>query len=380
MNDSLRTWAEIDIDALKHNYRLAKKLSKNRPVMPVIKGDAHGHGAVRVGRLFQEEGAAAFAVACISEAVTLRKNGITVPILILGWTAPLEAGILAENDITQSVFSLEYGKELSKMAQELNVNLKVHVKIDSGMTRTGIYAQKDASAAAGEVMEIAGLPCMDVTGIFTHYAVADMPEKEDFTRWQFENFCAVLDSLKKRGFDMSHVTVHASNSAVIMYHPESYFDMVRLGVMMYGLYPANVYEEGGPLIPAMTLKSKVVQVKDIDEGAKISYGCTFTAEHPMTIAVVAAGYADSYPRALSGKGAYAVINGERCPQVGRICMDMCMVDVTGKDVHEGDEVILYGKGGMSHEDVAQLSGSINCEHTSLLTERVKKVYITSEED
>ena len=380
MDDSLRTWAEIDLDALRHNYNLAKKLSGNRPIMPVIKGDAHGHGAVRLAKLFQKEGAASFAVACLSEAVTLRENGITVPILILGWTSPSDTAALASYDITQSIFSPEYAKELSEKAAGLSVTVKAHVKIDSGMTRTGIYAQKDASAAAGAVMEITRLPGICVNGIFTHYAVADVPEKEDFTRWQFENFCAVLRELEKRGLDMSCITVHASNSAVIMYHPESHFDMVRLGVMMYGLYPANVYEEDGPLVPAMTLKSRVAQVKDIDEGAKISYGCTYTAEHPMTVAVVAAGYADSYPRTLSGKGAYAVINGEKCPQVGRICMDMCMFDVTGKNVREGDEVILYGKGGMSHEDVAQLSGSINCEHTSLLTERVRKVYISLEEE
>jgi len=397
--DTLRAWAEIDLAALRYNYEYGKHLAGGRPVMPVIKGDAHGHGAVVFGRYMERLGAAAFAVACLSEAVSLRETGISKPILILGWTDPSCAPELLKYDITQSAFDLDYAKALSNALADMNASvsagddsraandsaagasarLKVHAKVDTGMTRTGISAQKDPKAAADTILAVAALPNLELTGIFTHYAVADVPEKEAFTAWQLSNFQKALAALTEKGFDLSKVTVHASNSAVIMYHPESHFDMVRMGVMMYGMYPSDDYENHGELRPVLTLKARVAQVKDIAEGACISYGCTFTAPKPMRIAVVTAGYADSYPRALSGKGAWAMIAGHKCAQIGRICMDMCMFDVTGTDVKAGDEVILYGEGGMSHEDIAHMAGSMNCEHTCLLPERVKKVYINTEE-
>jgi len=381
--ESGRTWAEIDLGALKHNYDYTKSLVHGLPIMPVIKGDAHGHGAVELGRCLEQLGAAAFAVACLPEAVVLREAGIKIPILILGWTDPVCAGELLRYDITQSAYSFDYAKALSEAAadflktsaEESSALLKVHAKIDSGMTRTGISAQQDPIAAAGTILAVSALPNLKLTGIFTHYAAADVPQKNDFTAWQLANFKATLAALEKKGLDFAGITVHASNSAVIMYHPESHFDMVRMGVMMYGMYPSDDYENHGELEPVLTLKTTVAQVKDIKEGACISYGCTYTAPRDMRIAVAAAGYADSYPRALSGKGAWANIGGNRCPQIGRICMDMCMFDVTGTDVKAGDEVILYGKGGMSHEDIAHMAGSINCEHTCLLPARVTKVYI-----
>jgi len=391
--ESRRTWAEIDLSALRHNYEYAVSLTGGKPVMPVIKGDAHGHGAVTLGRFLEKLGAAAFAVACLTEAVELREAGIRVPILILGYTDPADAGELVKYDITQSAFDVGYAKALNDAAGIAGAEhteaacagktagsgdrkaVKIHVKIDSGMTRTGISAQQDPEAAADAVLAIASLPNLKLTGIFTHYAVADVPQKDAFTAWQLANFKATLSFLKEKGLDFSGITVHASNSAVIMYHPESHFDMVRMGVMMYGMYPSDDYENHGELRPVLTLKTTVAQVKEIREGACISYGCTYTAPRDMRIAVAAAGYADSYPRALSGKGAWANIKGARCPQVGRICMDMCMFDVTGTDVKAGDEVILYGACGMSHEEIAHMAGSINCEHTCLLPQRVQKVYI-----
>ena len=384
--DTFRAWAEIDLAALKYNYEYGKALAGGRPVMPVIKGDAHGHGAVVFGKAMEQWGAAAFAVACLSEAITLRDAGITKPILILGWTDPSCAPELVRYDLTQSAFDLNYAKALNDALTEdagCSVSaggpcrLKVHAKIDTGMTRTGLNAQQDPGAAADGVLAVSRLPHLELTGIFTHYAVADVPEKEAFTAWQLSNFKAVLAALTDKGFDLSKITVHASNSAVIMYHPESHFDLVRMGVMMYGMYPSDDYKNHGELRPVLTLKARVAQVKDIAEGACVSYGCTFTAPRPMRIAVVTAGYADSYPRALSGKGAWAMIAGNRCPQIGRICMDMCMFDVTGTEVKAGDEVILYGAGGMSHEEIAHMAGSINCEHTCLLTERVRKVYLNA---
>ena len=369
-----RAWAEIDTKALEHNLALAKQLS-GRKVMCVIKGNAHGHGAVECGKILEKAGADAFGVACFREGADLRDARLKLPILILGYTEPSLTVAMINKDLIQSAFDLEYAKELNRAAKKVGRKLKVHAKIDTGMTRTGIFAQEDPDKAADEVIAMAELPNLDVCGIFTHFAAADMPEKDDYTAWQLNNFKAVLESLERKGFDTSGIVKHAGNSACILYHPEACFDMVREGVMMYGFYPDGVWKEDGPLEPVLSLCAKVAQVKEIPAGTSVSYGCTFTSPAPMKIAAVSAGYADSYPRALSNKGAWAVINGEKCTQIGRVCMDMCLFDVTGKDVKQGDKVILYGRGGMPLDKVAELTGSINCEATSLLTDRVERVYL-----
>ena len=230
--------------------------------------------------------------------------------------------------------------------------------------------------AAQTILLISQLPNIRVSGIFTHFAAADMPEKADFTQWQADNYRAVLAALKDLGF-RENITCHAGNSATIMYHPDKHFDMVRMGVMMYGLYPDGVWQPDGPLEPILTLKARVAQVKDLPAGACISYGCTATTTRDTKIAVVSAGYADAYPRSLSNTGAYAVINGAKCPQIGRVCMDLCMFDITDAEfpIRRGDEVLLYGKGGMPMEEVARLGNTINCQPLSVLTNRVKKVYV-----
>jgi len=370
--ETLRAWAEIDTGACIHNLKYAKELT-GKKVMCVIKGDAHGHGAAEYGRVLEVNGADAFAVACLTEGIALRESS-SLPILILGWTPAEYAAQLAEADLTQSILDADYARELNEAAAAAGKILPVHIKLDTGMSRTGIYAQADHARATRQIMEIAALPNLQITGIFTHFAAADMPEKDDFTAWQVENYKTVLRELEQLGFDRP-VIHHAGNSAGIMYHPEAHFDMVRMGVMMYGLYPNGIYEADGPLRPALALKARVAQVKELPAGAQISYGCTATTQRPTRIAVITAGYADAYPRSLSNKGAYAVINGQRCPQIGRICMDMCMFDVTDANVRRGDEVILYGKGGMPLEEVAALTGSINCEPPCLLTKRVQKVYL-----
>jgi len=373
MTEKMRTWAEIDTNALVHNLNVARELS-GRKIMCVIKGDAHGHGAVGCGKVLEAHGADAFAVACLSEGISLREGGIRNPILILGWTPAEDAAELAEYQLTQSVLDEEYAIELSAAAQAAGKNLDVHVKLDTGMSRTGIFAQERHDLAAQTVIRISKLPHLKITGIFTHFAAADMPEKDDFTAWQLANYQAVLDELEKQGFDQP-VIHHIGNSACIMYHKETHFDMVRMGVMMYGLYPDGNVKENGELEPVLSLKTRVFQVKELPAGAHISYGCTAKTERPTKIAVVGAGYADAYPRRMSNRGAYAVINGVRCPQIGRICMDLCMFDVTDADVHRGDVAILYGRGGMPMEKVAELADSINCEPLSLLTNRVTKVYV-----
>ena len=370
--ETMRAWAEIDLKALVHNLNLAKKLS-GKKVMCVIKGDAHGHGAVACGKALEEGGADAFAVACLEEGIALREGGITLPILVLGWTPGEFASQLIQYDLIQSVIEEDYALELSRA---VNAPVQVHVKLDTGMSRTGILAQEEPLAAAQTILRISQLPNLNVTGIFTHFAAADMPEKDDFTRWQADNYQAVLDALKGLGFTRN-ITCHAGNSATIMYHPDKHFDMVRMGVMMYGLYPDGVWQPNGSLEPILTLKARVAQVKDLPAGACISYGCTATTNRDTKIAVVSAGYADAYPRSLSNTGAYAVINGSKCPQIGRVCMDLCMFDITDAEVpiHRGNEVILYGKGGMPMEEVARLGNTINCQPLSVLTNRVKKIYV-----
>ena len=371
--DTLRAWVEIDIDAFIHNLGVAKKLTGTK-VMAVVKGNAHGHGAVKASLALEAHGADAFAVACMSEAIELREAGIQAPILVLGWTPAECARQLADYGIAQSVMDEDYALELNEAAAAAGKVVDIHAKLDTGMSRTGIFAQENPAEAAQIVSRIANLPNLNIKGIFTHYAAADMPEKDDFTAWQLSNYKAVLRALETLGFDKP-VVHHTGNSACILNHPETYFDMVRMGVMMYGLYPDGVFPKTGPLKQALTLKARVAQVKQLPAGAAISYGCTAVTSRPTKIAVVTAGYADSYPRSLSNRGAYAVINGVKCPQIGRICMDMCMFDVTDAEVKRGDEAILYGRGGMPMEEIATLAGSINCEPLCLLTNRVKKIYV-----
>lgn len=371
--EKIRAWVEIDTGAFIHNLKLAKRQT-GKKVMAVIKGNAHGHGAVTCGLQLEANGADAFAVACFTEGVALRQGGIQAPILILGWTPTEFAPQLAAYNLTQSVIDEEYAVELNDAAELAGKAVDIHIKLDTGMSRTGIFAQEDPVSAAQAVYRIAKLPSIHVKGIFTHFAAADMPEKDDFTAWQLNNYKSVLRELEAMGFEQK-VVLHTGNSASILYHKDTYFDMVRMGVMMYGLYPNGIFSAEGPLEQALTLKARVAQVKELPAGASVSYGCTYQTERPVRIAVVTAGYADAYPRSMSNKGAYAVINGQRCPQVGRICMDMVMFDVTNADVRRGDEAILYGRGGMPMEEVAALAGSINCEPLCLLTNRVEKIYI-----
>ena len=371
--ETARAWAEINTSAFVHNLHVARELT-GKKIMCVIKGNAHGHGAVACGKVLEAHGADAFAVACFTEGIDLREGGIRLPILILGWTPAEHVGQLADLGLTQSIVDEEYAIELSAAAVAAGKAVDIHVKLDTGMSRTGIFAQESPAAAAETILRIAALPGLRLYGIFTHFAAADMPEKDAFTAWQLENYRAVLRELDAHGFD-TPVVRHAGNSACIMYHSETHFDMVRMGVMMYGFYPDGKFLPDGPLEQALALKARVAQVKELPAGAHISYGCTAKTQRPTRIAVIAAGYADSYPRGLSNKGAYAVINGVKCPQIGRICMDMCMFDVTDADVRRGDEAILYGRGGMPLEEVAALTGSINCEIPSLLTNRVKKIYL-----
>lgn len=365
-----RTWAEIDLGALRHNLGIAKATGKK--VMCVIKANAYGHGAVACGRFLEENGADAFAVASIGEAAELREAGIKLPLLILGYTPPEYVPLLLEYNIAQSAVDEEHALLLSEAAQKIGGRLKVHVKLDTGMSRLGIFAQGEAAAndAAEAVLRICAMKGLEVEGLFTHFSIADEARGDAYTAWQLENYLAVLNRLEREG--VRPPVCHTSNSACILSHPETRVDMVREGIMLYGLYPNSVPQRG-PLQPVMTLKSRVVQVKDFLAGTTVSYGRTFEASAPMRCAVICAGYADGLPRRLSGNFA-VFINGKPFPQVGRVCMDMCMADVSHSDVKRGDEVVLFGAGGISTEQAATTVGTINYELTCLVTPRVQRVY------
>lgn len=372
IHPTARAWAQIDLAAMTHNFNIAKSTGKK--VMCVIKANAYGHGAVPCGLHLQKLGADFFAVACLAEAIELRRGGISKPILILGYTPAEYAAELAQHDITQTVYDMESAKALSAEAAKAGVTIDVHVKVDTGMSRIGIYAQdaEAAASAADEIEHIYGLPGLNVRGVYTHFSVADDMDQTHYTNWQLSNYKAVLDALSVKGI---HPELrHAGNTAAIMNHPDSHFDMIRAGIMLYGMYPDGVHRNG-PLRPVMTLKSRVAQIRELPAGASVSYGRTYETKKPTRMAVITAGYADGHPRRISDDS-YDIINGRSFPQIGRICMDMHMLDVTGDDtVKVGDEVSLWGGEGMTAEQVAERVGTLNYELTCLITPRIARVYV-----
>ena len=373
--DKARSWAEIDLSALKHNFEYASKRI-GRKVICVLKADAYGHGAVECGLYLQKCGAYMFAVAALTEAVAMRKSGITIPIMILGYTSPEYAEILSDFDIEQAIVDEEHAIAMNKAAAKLNKKVKVHIALDTGMSRIGIYAQKNHTAAADAAERIYRMSNLDVVGMFTHFAAADEPDQAEYTMFQYRNFSIVYNRLIERGIRIKNC--HVSNSAAILNSP-IHFDSIRLGISLYGMYPDSKPVKDGPLKPVMSLKARVTQTRTLPQGATISYGRTFTTRRTTHTAVISAGYADGFTRRLSNK-ATVTINGKRYPQIGRICMDVCMADVTdGYDepggVRAGDEVTIIGDGGMSAEEAAQIVGTINYELTCLITNRVKRIYV-----
>ena len=373
--DKARSWAEIDLSALKHNFEYASKRI-GRKVICVLKADAYGHGAVECGLFLQKCGAYMFAVAALTEAVAMRKSGITIPIMILGYTSPEYAEILSDFDIEQAIVDEEHAIAMNKAAAKLNKKVKVHIALDTGMSRIGLYAQKNHTAAADAAERIYRMSNLDVVGMFTHFAAADEPDQAEYTMFQYRNFSIVYNRLIERGIRIKNC--HVSNSAAILNSP-IHFDSIRLGISLYGMYPDSKPVKDGPLKPVMSLKARVTQTRTLPQGATISYGRTFTTRRTTHTAVISAGYADGFSRRLSNK-ATVTINGKRYPQIGRICMDVCMADVTdGYDepggVRAGDEVTIIGDGGMSAEEAAQIVGTINYELTCLITNRVKRIYV-----
>lgn len=375
LSPAARTWAEIDCNALLHNFNIARRTGKK--VMCVIKADAYGHGAVRCGRFLERHGADAFAVACLQEALDLRAGGITRPVLILGHTSAEYAALLAANTITQTVVDESAANELDAAARAAGVTVDVHIKLDTGMSRAGLLAQGEENGmeAARAAERICHLPNLHVTGMYTHFSVADTPAEDAYTAWQLENYMRVYRYLSEKG--LRPETCHTSNSACILAHPETQIDMVREGIILYGMYPDSVPRQG-ELRPVMTLKTRVSQVRALPAGTTVSYGRTYRSDAPFQTAVMLAGYADGYPRRLSNNTTIT-IHGKRYPQVGRICMDMCMANITGaEDIARGDEVTLIGGDSITWEEAAEKVGTINYELTCLVTARTKRIYLNED--
>ncbi len=380
MNMVKRTWAEISLNAIEHNYNVIRnKVADGTKVCCVIKADGYGHGAVELSQIYEKLGADFFAVSNIDEGIEIRKSGSKLPIVILGYTPVSEAENLAEYDISQAVFSLEYAKELSEKCVEEDCICKMHIKVDSGMSRIGFMCQEFPrdEYSIEEICEACCLPNLEVEGLFTHFCVSDEDaEGREFTNKQYENFIHVRDSLKKRGVDIS--VVHCSNSGAIEDYPETCCDMVRAGIILYGLAPSSKLADRLDLVPAMTLKTVVAFVKEVQKGATISYGRTFTADRKMKIATVPIGYADGFIR-QNAKDGYMTVNGKKAKIVGRICMDQTMLDVTDiEDVKTGDEVVVFGTGENGEptaDSLAENTGTINYETVCLVGKRVPRIYI-----
>lgn len=370
-----RAWAEISLDNIAHNIREIRRITgKNAEIMGVVKADAYGHGVMEVAKTLLENGASRFAVSMLDEAIQLRRAGIEVPILILGYTDPRRANEIIENDVTQSVFSHDLAQALSDEAVRQGKKVKIHIKIDTGMSRIGFLP---GYSAVKNVVEISRLPNIIIEGLFTHFATADEKNRE-YTNTQFERFMSICCELQRIGI---HIPVkHCANSAAIIEYPEMHLDMVRPGIILYGMYPSDdVNKAKIDLKPAMTLKANVIMVKEVEKNTSISYGRIFTTGRTSKIATIPIGYADGFNRMLSNKGK-VLINGEFAPVVGRVCMDQCMVDITdiGSDVEVGDEVVLIGAQGQNNitaEDVAQTIGMINYELVCIVGKRIPRAFV-----
>lgn len=366
-------WAEIDLDAIAYNTRNIKQLIGNKDLIAVVKANCYGHGAIDIIPTLLENGASRLAVAMISEALEIRENKITAPIMILGFT-PLYLGEeLINNDIEQTVYDLDYARELSKIALSFNKKAKIHIAIDTGMGRIGFLPNEKS---IDDITEIYSLEGIDVVGIFTHFSTSDEKDKE-YSHQQFTKMMSMMDELQKRGVNIP--LKHVANSGAIIDLPNTYLDAVRAGIILYGYYPSDeVNKSNLALKPALTLKATITNVKTLEKDMYISYGRTFKTTNKTIVATIPVGYADGYIRKL-GENGKVIIKDQFVPIIGRICMDQFMIDVTNiPDVKIGDEVILLGeKNGLKYnaDDMAEKLGTINYEVTCMLKSRLPRVYI-----
>ena len=368
----MRVRADVDLDAIHHNLSLAKSvINKDTQLMAVIKADGYGHGANQIAK-YCDDVIDRYAVAIPEEGIDLRKAGFTKPINLLGYTHPTQYEDVINYDLIPAIFTLDMAKTLSQKALSMNKTVKIHIKLDTGMSRIG-FADNEKSVDV--IKEISLLPNLEVDGIFSHFARADEKDKS-VARSQFERFTNFVNKLKSKGLEIPNC--HISNSAAIMELSDMNLQIVRSGIITYGLYPSEEMDkENFKIIPAMELKSQVSFVKTLKAGTPVGYGGTYVTDKETVIATIPVGYADGYPRSLSNKGR-VIIKGQSAPIVGRVCMDQFMVDVTCiEGVKQGDEVTLMGKEGekfISCEELSGLAGSFNYEFVCNISKRVPRVY------
>jgi alanine racemase len=370
------TWLEIDLDAVAANTRLLKSLVGDKTqIMAVVKANAYGHGAVEVSRVVLKNGATRLAVATWEEGAELREAKISAPILVLGVSTQDDLEALIYYDLIAGIGEVEVAKKLSEMAKKYKKGVKIHINIDTGMARLGVRARE----AVQVIREITKLPQITVEGIFTHFASSGEEDKRA-TYQQFKKFRQVIDELKREGI---HIPLHhVADSATLLDLPSLHLDIVRPGIAIYGAYPSPRIKNRIPLQPVSSLKTKIISLRNLPPGSKVSYGGTYVTIKPTRVATLAVGYADGYPRVMSNKG-QVLIRGKRSPIIGRVCMDHCMVDVTHlPQVKIGDEVVLWGKQGeecISLEEIASRMGTIVYEVVPLVDRRrVPRLFLQEE--
>lgn len=372
MKKYARVQAEIDLDIIRENVKEIKKhLKDETKFMAIIKADGYGHGAIPIAHALNPH-IDGFGVATIREAENLRNAGIDKMILILGFTFEEFYREIIEFDISQTIFSLESAQKLNEEAKKQGKKAKVHIAIDTGMGRIGF---QDSLESADIIKEISELEYIQLEGIFTHYAAADERDKTSVNK-QMRRYHKFIERVEELGVKIP--IHHSSNSAAIIDHPEANFDMVRAGIITYGLFPSEeVHKERLQIKPALSLRSHVIFVKEVEAGEGISYGSTYITPKKMKIATIPVGYADGFPRKLSNRG-YVLIHGKRADILGRVCMDQTMVDVTDiEDVKAGDRVTIIGEDmgeEVTVEELAAMTDTINYEFVCNLTKRVPRIY------
>lgn len=369
-----RAWAQIDLDAIEHNYAaLRRRCGDGVRFLGVVKADAYGHGAVRVASVLQELGADYLAVSSLDEAMELRANGIVMPILILGHTPTEQVPNLIANNITQTVTCLAKAQEYNAAAESFGAKLRVHMKVDTGMSRLGVLcAGRHFETGVSGIVDSCNMPFLDVEGIFTHFSVADETDEDDveYTKAQFKLFCDTINAVQAR-LGRRIAIHHCANTGAVALYPETYMDMVRPGLLLYGC--GELAEKLG-LRPAMTLKATINTIKTYDEGTDVSYGRLYRTSGKTRMGVIPYGYADGFFRCLSNRCSIMTDHGS-APVRGRICMDMSMIDLTElPDVGVGDEVEIFGERNRV-EVLSELAGTIPYELVCAVSKRVPRVYI-----
>ncbi len=376
MNQYHRVSAEINLDAIAHNIKQVRsKINRDTKVLAVVKADGYGHGAVEVSKVCLYSGADQLGVATCDEGVQLRNASIQVPVLILSKTVEAQLETVVNNSLTQTIYTYEMAKELSETAKRLKKTAYAHIKIDTGMSRIGFLPNEESLKIIEDIFKLDNI---EITGIFTHFSTADERDKA-FTKEQYRRFMYVADAIESKGH--KGLIRHCANSAAIIDMPQYQLDMVRSGIITYGMLPSNDVSHNIDLMPAMSIKSQIIHIKTLDEGVGIGYNRTFYTNRKTVVATVPIGYADGYSRRLSNK-ARVIVNGQYANIIGNVCMDQLMIDVTDINANLGDIVTLMGTDGnaqVSAEELAEIEGTINYEVVCDVGKRVPRVYIRNNE-